>query len=136
MKMFVDSGAWYALADAADEHHRAATEFVRQLDAVFLLTTDYIVDETVTLLLFGLSHRAAVAFLRSVHRSARLSCEQVTPDHLRRAEHIFTRYSDKRWSFTDCVSFAFMEDHGLKDAFTFDGNFEEFGLRMHPRVAR
>src|SRR5262249_30067161 len=70
-KRSVGSGAWSALADAADEHHRAATEFVGQLDAVFLFTTDYIVDETVTLIRFRLSHQAAVAFLRSVHRSHR-----------------------------------------------------------------
>jgi predicted nucleic acid-binding protein len=42
------------------------------------------------------------------------------------------RHQDKRWSFTDCVSFAVMWDLGIKDAFTFDHNFTQAGFRIHP----
>jgi hypothetical protein len=73
-----------------------------------------------------------VSFLRLVSKSSQIACEQVTPDHLKRAEEIFSQYRDKYWSFTDCVSFAFMEERGLKDAFTFDLNFSQFGMRVHP----
>jgi predicted nucleic acid-binding protein len=41
-------------------------------------------------------------------------------------------YRDKPLSFTDCVSFAVMEGKGLKDAFTFDANFSQFGMCGHP----
>jgi len=44
----------------------------------------------------------------------------------------FRKYSEKRWSYTDCVSFAYMDEIGLEDAFTFDRNFAQYGKRVHP----
>lgn len=134
MRMFVDTSAWFALNDRKDQHHDEAVTFIRSLRAtpVLLFTTDYIVDETVTLLRFRVSHREALAFLRLFAGSPQILREQVTLDHLKRAAEIFRRYRDKLWSFTDCVSFAFMEEKGLDDAFAFDANFSQFGVRVHP----
>jgi len=52
MRLLVDTAAWVALNNRADENHRAAVEFVSQFktDPVLFTTTDYIVDETVTFL--------------------------------------------------------------------------------------
>jgi predicted nucleic acid-binding protein len=72
------------------------------------------------------------AFLGLLWRSPQIARQQVTLDHLKRAEEIYSRYRDKSWSFTDCVSFAFMEERGLEDVFAFDENFSQFGLRVHP----
>ncbi len=134
MRVFVDTSAWFALNDRRDHHHDRAVAFMqglREKPALFL-TTDYIVDETLTLLRFKVSRRQAMAFLRLFAGSSQVTREQVSPDHLKRAEEIFARYRDKLWSFTDCVSFAFMEEKGLEDAFAFDSNFEQFGVRVHP----
>lgn len=138
MRLFVDTGAWFALNDRKDRHHAAASRFLESFgtEPVLLFTTDYIVDEAVTLLRFKISHREAVAFLKFISQSAQVSFEQVTEGHLKRAGAIFSRYQDKLWSFTDCVSFAFMEERGLADAFTFDSNFAQFGLRVHPSDTR
>jgi uncharacterized protein len=134
MRIFVDTSAWFALNSRKDQHHQHARDFITSIKTgpVLFLTTDYIVDETLTLLRFKISHREAVSFLRVLSRSPRIAYEQVTPDHLKRAEAIFSRYRDKPWSFTDCVSFAFMEEKGLEDAFAFDENFSQYGMRLHP----
>jgi predicted nucleic acid-binding protein len=134
MRIFVDTSAWFALNSRKDQHHKQAGNFVASLKSnpVLLITTDYVVDETLTLLRFKVSHREAVAFLRLFSRSPQIVREQVTPEHLKRAEAIFSRCHDKFWSFTDCVSFAFMEEKGLKDVFAFDENFSQFGMRIHP----
>jgi uncharacterized protein len=134
MRIFVDTSAWFALNSRNDQHHNRARDFVAGIktNPVLFFTTDYVVDETLTLLRFKVSHREAMAFLRLLSRSPQISCEQVKPDHLKRAEDIFSRYQDKPWSFTDCVSFAFMEGKGLEDAFAFDENFPQFGMRVHP----
>lgn len=134
MRIFVDTSAWFALGDQKDQHHREAAMFLGSMKdkPVLLITTDYVVDETLTLLRFKVSHKAALAFLRTFARESQVVRHQVSQDHLRRAEEIFAKYRDKLWSFTDCVSFAYMEEKGLEDAFAFDTNFSQFGVRVQP----
>jgi uncharacterized protein len=134
MRIFVDTSAWFALNSRKDRHHKQARDFIASIrnSPILFLTTDYVVDETLTLLRFKVSHREAVAFLRLLSRSPQITYEQVTPAHLRRAEDIFSRFHDKPWSFTDCVSFAFMEEKELEDAFAFDEHFSQYGMRVLP----
>ncbi len=47
--IFVDASAWFALSVTRDVNHVAATQWVRR-NTEPLLTTNYIVDETLTLL--------------------------------------------------------------------------------------
>ncbi len=119
MRLFVDTGAWFALNSRSDENHRTAAGFVHRFkkEPVLFYTTDYVVDETVTLLRFKASHSQAVAFLDFLAQSANVALTQVTGELVGRAEGIFRTYTDKRWSFTDCVSFAFMDELGLEEAF-------------------
>ncbi len=134
MRLFVDTGAWFALNSRSDENHRTAAEFVHRFkkEPVLFYTTDYVVDETVTLLRFKASHSQAVGFLDFLAQSANLALAQVTGELVGRAEGIFRTYTDKRWSFTDCVSFAFMDELGLEEAFCFDQNFAQYGKILCP----
>jgi len=47
--IFVDTGAWIARFYPADQHHRAARDWFAQ-NGQPLLTTDYIIDEALTVL--------------------------------------------------------------------------------------
>ena len=47
--IFVDTGAWFASVVPSDRDHAAATHWLNQ-NTQPLITTDYIVDETLTLL--------------------------------------------------------------------------------------
>jgi predicted nucleic acid-binding protein len=70
----MDSAGFLALGDAADEHHAAALRLQAELSRQRrrFLTTDYVVDERVTLLLKRHSHGAAVDFLDTVASSSAL----------------------------------------------------------------
>lgn len=50
MRIFVDTGAWIALADKHDQHHQTAQTLygIIQKNNSSLLITDYVFDETVT----------------------------------------------------------------------------------------
>jgi len=135
MRLFVDTSAWFALIDRSDQNHGAAAGFLKQFQTspVIWHLTDYVVDETLTLLRLKVSHQQAVAFLDFLDGSRQVVRSHVTPDLLRQAEDIFRRYRDKKWSFTDCVSFAYMDSEGLADAFAFDRNFSEYGKQLYPR---
>jgi len=134
MKLFVDTSAWFALIDKNDQNHKPARDFLDQLDKAPVLfhVTDYIVDETATLLRLKVSHRQAVAFLDYLANSPHVVRAYATPDLLAQAEDLFRRNKDKRWSYTDCVSFVFMDGEGLNDAFSFDASFREYGKQVHP----
>ena len=47
--IFVDTGAWFASVVPSDIDHASASQWLKQ-NSEPLLTTDYIIDETLTLL--------------------------------------------------------------------------------------
>jgi predicted nucleic acid-binding protein len=129
-EVFVDTAGFLALWDSNDEHHSKALSLQRDLAAKRhrFLTTDYILDETATLLLNRHSHEAAADFLDTSRRSEALRLEWVDPERFFAAASWFERHADKEWSFTDCVSFVVMRELKIRDAFTTDHHFTQAGF--------
>ncbi len=129
-KVFMDSAGFFALWDAGDEHHAAALQLQRALAAKrrHFLTTDYVVQETATLLLMRHSHAAAADFLETIERSEALQLEWIGPDRFQTASALFRKHADKEWSFTDCASFVTMRELRVRDAFTTDRHFKQAGF--------
>lgn len=129
--VFMDSAGFLALWDAGDEHHTLSVALQHQLSRKGrrFAITDYIIDETVTLLLVRHSHAAAADFLDSVARSQRLRWEWIDSDRFYAAASLFHRHIDKDWSFTDCCSFVVMRELGINEAFTTDHHFRQAGFR-------
>lgn len=128
--VFMDSAGFLALWDGSDEHHAAALRLQERLvrEHRRFLTTEYVADETATLLLVRHSHRAAVDFLDTIDRSETLHLEWVDPARFHAAAAWFRKHADKAWSFTDCVSFAVMRELRVRDAFTTDRHFRQAGF--------
>ncbi|MEA2708584.1 MAG: uncharacterized protein QOF78_1185 [Phycisphaerales bacterium] len=123
--IFVDSGGWVAVTVPDDADHAAAAAWFAQ-NTQPLLTTDYIVDETLTLLRVRGQHaRARVLAERFLSQQyARLHL--IAEDDFRGAYDIFQRFHDKDWSFTDCTSYVVMQRLNIKTAFSFDKHFHQF----------
>jgi uncharacterized protein len=132
--LFVDTAGWMACADAADPAHvKATTARDRWLERKgVLVTTDYIIDETLTLIRFRIGLSASEAWWNQVEGSARLQWELVTPERAEKARHLFFRYADKDFSFTDCTSFVVMQQLKLKQALTTDRHFKQIGFQIVP----
>ena len=60
-RLFVDTGAWYALVDKNDPDHKEAVSFIRN-NKIPLLTTNFVFDETITLLRSRLGWSVAKEF--------------------------------------------------------------------------
>jgi predicted nucleic acid-binding protein len=58
--IFVDTGAWFASVVPWDANHAAASAWLRQ-NRQSLFPTDYVLDETLTLLRVRKEHRCAAA---------------------------------------------------------------------------
>ena len=135
MKLFVDTGAFIALADADDENHKRAAAFYRDARerGVRFVTTNFVVCETLNYLRARISHHIAVLFLENLKKSGFIEIVTVTSSVEEEAFAIFKRYADKDFSFTDCTSFSMMRSFKLKNAFAFDKHFQQFeGIRHLP----
>ncbi|MBM3833498.1 MAG: type II toxin-antitoxin system VapC family toxin [Verrucomicrobia bacterium] len=128
--VFMDSAGFLALWDARDEHHRASGRLQEELARKRrrFVTSEYVVDETITVLLMRHSHAAAADFLDTVERSEVLRLEWIGPERCYATAALFRRHADKKWSFTDCVSFALMRELRIRDAFTTDHRFRQAGF--------
>ncbi|MBI3658952.1 type II toxin-antitoxin system VapC family toxin [Candidatus Acetothermia bacterium] len=132
--ILVDTSAFHALQNTGDvaEHETARAVAERlQADRTLLVTTDYILDETYTLLRSVLGHKPAVAFGKEIQRGG-IEIVQLDPPIQEEAWDIFERYSDKNFSYTDCTSFVVMRRAKIETAFTFDRHFQQYGFRTLP----
>jgi predicted nucleic acid-binding protein len=133
--LFVDTSAFYALADKKDTNHRRARTCLAALQrkGQALVTTTDVFDEIVTLVRYRLGHPAAVTLGDQLSGSSWCRVLEVTDDIRRGAWDIFVRYTDQAFSFTDCTSFATMRSMHLLDAFTFDRpDFAAAGFVVRP----
>lgn len=85
--VFMDTAGFLALWDASDEHHAEALRLQERLARKQrrFITTEYVADETVTLLLVRHTRRAAIDFLDTVEQSEALRLEWIDPARFMRA---------------------------------------------------
>jgi predicted nucleic acid-binding protein len=136
MRLFVDTSAWAAYYDSSDRWHTSAKEAITSLvdQRVTFVTTDYVLDETITLLLYHAGRAQALAFGDAVQQSRQVSLVRIDESAWEEAWRLFRCYDDKMWAFTDCTSFAVMRQMGLLRAFAFDSHFEQAGFQLWPRM--
>lgn len=133
-QVFVDTAGWMACADGADPAHARA---VSARDAALragrlLVTTDYVVDETLTLLRMRLGLPAAASWWSQVDGSRRVRWQWIDASRAEKARALFFRHRDKDYSFTDCTSFVVMRELRLKDVLTTDRHFRQAGFQPLP----
>ncbi|MSR20634.1 MAG: PIN domain-containing protein [Gemmatimonadetes bacterium] len=132
--LFVDTSAWVAMADASDPDHAAcATARDAWLEgAGVLVTTDYVVDETLTLLRMRLGVDAAQDWWTQVENSSRIRWEWISPARSDKARAWLFRWRDKDFSFTDCTSFVVMRELRVRVALTVGRHFRQAGFDELP----
>lgn len=130
-RLFVDTGAWYALVDKSDPEHAKAKELFRE-NTLPLVTTNFVFDETVTLLRVRLGWNVAKEFGSRLKDSGFASLVTVGLSDEERAWEIFLKYKDNDFSYTDCTCFAVMERLKIDTAFSFDGHFRAMKFRVAP----
>lgn len=95
-----------------------------------LSTTDYVLDETATLLNFRKLGHPCHPFFQLIDSSRALSVIRVDADRFQRARAYFLKRIDHGYSFTDCSSFICMKEHRIKDALTHDKRFGQAGFNV------
>lgn len=124
--IFVDTGAWFAAVVPSDPNHPHAAAFLASNQEP-LITSDFIIDETLTLLRARGEHSRALALGERFFAGEIAEITYLSEADVRRAWAIFRDYNDKGWSFTDCASKALTDRLGIQTAFAFDRHFRQFG---------
>lgn len=129
--IFIDSGAWFARFVPDDPNHSVLVDWFAA-NRRPLITTDYCVDETLTLLLARKRPLLATIaghefFDESISRLHFLTNEQI-----RRAWILFQQRAVAGWSFTDCTSKVLIDDLKIETALAFDQHFHQFGITIIP----
>jgi predicted nucleic acid-binding protein len=124
--IFVDTGAWYASLVPTDPDHTIAVQWLASNHSP-LITTDYVVDETLTLLRARGEKKRALVLGARFFNHAVAEIHKITAADLALAWKIFEQFEDKNWSFTDCTSKVVMERLNIRVAFAFDQHFHQFG---------
>jgi predicted nucleic acid-binding protein len=132
VKLFVDTWGWVAVADRSDSGHIAATEiFQRARRSGGAITSNFILDETFTLLFKRRPFEDAWHFTTSVVRSPFIDIQEVTRARFSKTIELRKQFSDKpRISFTDLSTMAIMVELGVTDILTADRNFAHVGLGL------
>lgn len=135
--VFVDTGAWIALATQRDRFHRAAATYARRLTQALtpLLTTNYVLLEAYTHIRYHDGHHKALEFdtiLQNLVKLKRLTVVWVNEEIHARALEIFRTYADQAFSLADCASFVVARERKIREVFGFDKHFLTMGFILRP----
>lgn len=131
-RVFVDTGAWIALALSRDPLHARARDTWARLRAggALLHSSVPVVLETFTFLDRHAARSVAVAWKDAVAELGRLRILPVTVRDLDRSWVWFDRPDLHKLSAVDATSFVLMTERQIRVAFAFDTHFATAGFRI------
>jgi uncharacterized protein len=134
MSIFVDTAAFLAVLNASDRFHQQARQTWGEIlsSDQFLLSSNYILLETITLL----QHRFGVDAVRLFESDVLPVVEITWVDKAihKQAMSALLAANRRTLSLVDCTSFEIMRETGLDTVFTFDSHFREQGFKVIPQT--
>ena len=131
-EIFIDTSANFAIVNKKDIDYQIAVKFLKEAAEKHctLISTNFIIDETYTLIMRKIGREIAIKYIRDFRNSAVIIKVLQTDEE--KAWDIILKQKDKDYTYTDATSFAVMERLGIKKAFAFDKHFEQYGLQTLP----
>jgi predicted nucleic acid-binding protein len=130
--VFVDSGAWIALALSRDPLHARAREQWERLQGAGarLHTSVPIVIETFTFLDRNAARNVALTWKESIYKPGTVNILPCQLRDLEQSWEYFRRADLHKLSAVDATSFAIMRRAQIRLAYTFDHHFAAAGFRL------
>ena len=130
-QIFIDTSAYFALADEEDKNHQAASGKLQQLirERASFTTTNIVIAETHTLTLKRIGYKTALEVIERIY-SSQIRIYRIREADEKKALDIIRKYTDKDFPFVDALSFAVMEKLHITQAFTFDKHFTQYGFTL------
>ncbi len=131
--VIADTSGLYALVDRKDPHHAQAATFLKAHAAVgSLLVSNHVFDETMTTVKARLGMKIALQLGIRLRNSRFVEMVIFSAAEEQEVWRIFSHYTDKEWSYTDCACLALARQRDIQQAFSFDHHFTQMGLVRVP----
>jgi len=127
--VFTDTSYYLALVNPTDQYHSAACEWTSHF-AETSVTTAWVIAELANAMSKAAYRPFFLSLLRDLQTDSRVMIIPASKDLFDRGLDLYARRVDKDWALTDCISFLVMEDHGLKNAASFDRHFTQAGFHI------
>jgi uncharacterized protein len=124
--IFIDAGVLYSLVVSSEDRHKDVQEW-HDGNKEKLITTDYCVDELLTLLLARKRSSLALSIGWKIFNEEICRLHFLTPEQIRRAWVVFQAKYSLGWSFTDCTNKVVIDELGIRTAASLDQHFRQFG---------
>ena len=128
--IFIDTTIWVSGIDSSDKLHRDGRAVMEALSERTLppaLTTDFVLDETLTILKRrGARSAAVVDATDQILSSPLVGVVYVDEQLFKEAMLNFRKY--ERLSFTDAVTLTVMHRHKIREVFSHDKDFDLKGM--------
>ena len=130
--IWADTSFLYALFVKADKNHPKSKALWETIIGrkIACATSNLVTAELGTLFAYRFGHEIALQRMRLVYDSLLIKIVYSTPEIESRALVWWKRYSDQKFSVTDCVSFEFMKLFGINNILTFDIDFAIAGFNI------
>lgn len=134
MKLFMDTWGWLTLRDEREHRHEEIKDLYLGLcdRKCLFYSSDYVLDETFTILFRRLSFKEAKRSLDVIDLAIKegyLRLERITAERFEKAKSLRIKFQDKpRISFTDLTSMVVMAEIGITNILTQDDHFTQVGM--------
>jgi len=132
--VFIDTWGWLAIGHRKDPFHKRVVECYQKLQSEKsrVFTSDYILDETITLLFRREKYEEAVNFMVGIFQAAEsgyLLVDKINAPRFSSAWELRKTFKDKPLiSFTDITTMVIMQERGIKQILTKDEHFTHVGM--------
>jgi len=129
-RIFVDTSAWLALLNTADQYHFQSKQIRDELiqNDTKLYTSSFVLAELAN----GLSklkyRNMAIDFIERVKSGKEVQIVFVGEELFERSWKLFKSRTDKEWGFVDCTSFVIMKKLKIRHSFSNDKHFTQCGF--------
>ena len=130
-KILVDTSGWYGFMRKEDPSHATIKKIIHEW-AARLVTTNFVLDETLTLVRARAGHALAVHAGDALRDPSLVELLRVLPEDEENAWSLFVKHKDQDFSYTDCTSFSVMRRLGLETVLSTDHHFQQAGFHREP----
>ncbi len=136
-KIFVDTSAWISYFGSDQPKHISIQNLIKQFirDNVTICTSNDVIDETVTRLVYDTNIKIAQEFINLIKKSSQVnSLVQLWVDEQVQSEafEIVARFAEHKLSLTDATTIVLMNRFNIYSVISLDSDFKKVGLKTLP----